>query len=191
MKCMLGKKKEMIEETSNLLRNSATHLKDFAGIAFTIFISKWQEEHARILHATGEQNDPNRKFWRSTIARRCIIYSIMECYYLDEEFNLKDVCRVKGIDYSNARKVVNIAIEKGWIDEICCPTTFQVEKFQKGVNEIMGKKWFKTTAYNYGARQWVLNVNHNLEDIHYFDERPQQVDVSEFKEESMRDEGYE
>ena len=44
MRCMLSKKKEMVEETSELLRNSATHLKEFAGIEFTIYRGEQEDD---------------------------------------------------------------------------------------------------------------------------------------------------
>ena len=84
-------------------------LQRSAIIAFTQFIDWWQKGR------DGWGGEP-AKFWNQTRARRLLYYSLAVAHLAHKPFNLSTVCAAKGIDRSNAAKILEEAKSAGLIN---------------------------------------------------------------------------
>tara|TARA_R100000664_G_scaffold34032_1_gene53560 strand:- start:7376 stop:7867 length:492 start_codon:yes stop_codon:yes gene_type:complete len=83
---------------------------------------------------------PTLNFFRTSLARRGLLYSIMVSYWTGEKFNLSAECKAKNIDFSNAKKTIKMAQRSGLIDENFHPSEQLEAEFREGVSKVLDEE---------------------------------------------------
>ena len=100
-------------------------------LQFTLFIDAFQKRIA------AAEKYPTLNFFRTSLARRGLLYSIMSAHWSGQKLNLSAECESKGMDYSNALKTIREAKKAGYIDKKLRPSATLESEFREGVFEAL------------------------------------------------------
>jgi len=108
-------------------REFSDAMRQGAVLQFTMFIDAF---HRRIAAA---EEYPTLSFFRTSLARRNLLYSIMVAYWTGKKLNISAECCAKGMDYSNALRTMKAAQKKKYVDQDMKPSATLVAEFRRGV----------------------------------------------------------
>ena len=123
--------KAIPESRNPRTREFSDAMRQGAVLHFTKFIDAF---HERI--GTSERF-PALNFFRTSLARRGLLYSIMVAHWTGEELNVSAECSAKGMDYSNAMRTIKSAQKAGYIDNEMRPTKRLEDEFHAGVMAVL------------------------------------------------------
>lgn len=112
-------------------REFSEAMREGAVLHFTCFIDAFQKRIA------AAEKYPALKFFRTSLARRSLLYSIMSAYWKGEKLNIVNECAVKGMDYSNTMKTIKEARQAGFIDKEFTPSAALEQEFRMGVKDAL------------------------------------------------------
>ena len=88
-------------------REFSDAMRQGAVLHFTKFINSFQKRIG------SSKRYPALNFFRKSLSRRGLLYSIMAAHWTGEELNVSAECSSKAIDYSNAQKTIREAQAAG------------------------------------------------------------------------------
>jgi hypothetical protein len=121
-------------------------------LQFTLFINDFQKRVGLNVQY------PILSFFRSSLARRGLLYSIMIAYWTGKKLNLAAECEAKGMDYSNALKTIREAKKAGYIDENCKPSQALEDEFKHGVLDALAMPKMRHLAASLMSSRLMGNV---------------------------------
>ena len=124
---------------------------------FTMFIDDFQR---RLANADEYKILP---FFRTSLSRRSILYSIMANYLNQGKLNVSAECWSKGIDYSNAMKTLKAAQKLGYLDENYYPSEEMVDEFMRGVGSTLNSEATQHLAASMVCSRVMAGVADQLE----------------------------
>ncbi len=126
-------------------------------LQFTLFINDFQKRVEQY------EEYPILSFFRSSLARRCLLYSIMVAHWTNEKLNVAAECRAKAMDYSNTKKTIKEAQAAGYIDENCRPSQALDDEFKDGVLDALKMRKLRHLAASMMSSELMGNVADELE----------------------------
>jgi|TARA_R100000084_G_scaffold107247_1_gene66865 hypothetical protein len=112
-------------------REFSDAMRQGAVLHFTKFINSFQKRIG------SSKRYPALNFFRKSLSRRGLLYSIMAAHWTGEELNVSAECSSKAIDYSNAQKTIREAQAAGFLDEEMRPTKQLEDEFHAGVMAVL------------------------------------------------------
>ena len=123
--------KAIAESKHPRTREFSDAMRQGAVLHFTKFIDSFQKRIG------DSRKFPALNFFRTSLARRGLLYSIMKAYWTGEQLNVTAECNAKGIDYSNAMRTIKSAQEAGFLDKDLRPTKQLEDEFHAGVMAVL------------------------------------------------------
>ena len=112
-------------------REFSSAMRQGAVLHFTKFINSFQKRIG------DSRKFPALNFFRKSLSRRGLLYSIMAAHWTGSELNVTAECSAKAIDYSNAQKTIHEAQAAGFLDEKMRPTKQLEDEFHAGVIAVL------------------------------------------------------
>jgi len=112
-------------------RQFSDAMRQGAILQFTLFVDSFQKRIA------AAEKYPTLNFFRTSLARRGLLYSIMAAHWQGKKLALSAECEAKGMDYSNAMKTIREAKKAGFIDKNFKPSATLEAEFREGVFEAL------------------------------------------------------
>ena len=125
-------------------------LQRSAIIAFTRFIDWWQK-------GRNGWGGELAKFWNQTRARRLLYYSLAVAHLDRKPFNLSTVCATKGIDRSNASKILEEAKAAGMLNADNSLTTTSEEAHFANMAELFRDTHFNMFTNSFAASRMMMS----------------------------------
>ena len=103
-------------------------------------------------------------FFRTSLARRAILYSIMSNYLRGEKLNVSGECSAKGIDYSNAMRTLKDAQKRGYINKNYEPSEEMQKEFFDGIKDAVADTRLQHLAASIVCSQVIGKVADQIEE---------------------------